>query len=117
MCAKKKKMIYDHDKWLLPYKDVIDRRHKMIMDLKDRFSVDGSLSKGINNHNYYGMHRDEKGNWIFREFAPNANKIYLIGDFNNWKRTEAYALKPVGGGNWEIVLSPMFLDHCSLYKL
>ena len=58
MCAKKKKMIYDSDKWLLPYKDVIDRRHKMIMDLKDRFSVDGSLSKGINNHNYYA------GNYI-----------------------------------------------------
>ena len=117
MCAKKKKMIYDHDKWLLPYKDVIDRRHKMINDLKDRFSVDGSLAKGINNHNYYGMHRDDKGNWIFREFAPNANKIYLIGDFNNWKRSEAYALKPIGGGNWEIVLPPMFLEHCSLYKL
>ena len=36
MCAKKKtKMIYDADKWLQPYKDVIDRRHKMIMDLKE----------------------------------------------------------------------------------
>ena len=50
MCAKKKKMIYDSDKWLMPYKDVIDRRHEMIMSLKDRYSVDGSLSKGINNH-------------------------------------------------------------------
>ena len=40
MCAKKKqKMIYDHDKWLKPYKDVIDRRHKMILELKDRLSV------------------------------------------------------------------------------
>jgi hypothetical protein len=36
MCARKKKttMIYDHDEWLLPYKDVIDRRHEMIKDLK-----------------------------------------------------------------------------------
>ena len=118
MCAKKKnKMIYDADKWLQPYKDVIDRRHKMIQDLKDRYSVNGSLSKGINNHVFYGMHRDDKGNWVFREWAPNATKIYLIGDFNNWKRNEAYALKPIGGGNWEIVLSEMFLDHCSLYKL
>ena len=56
-------MIYDSDEWLLPYKDVIDRRHKMIMDFKERYSVDGSLSKGINNHVYYGMHRDAKGNW------------------------------------------------------
>ena len=44
MAKKKSNMIYDGDKWLLPYKDVIDRRHKMILDLKDRFSVDGSLA-------------------------------------------------------------------------
>ena len=114
MCAKKKNMIYDSDKWLKPYKGVIDRRNKMIMELKDRYSVDGSLAAGINNHMYYGMHKDGKGNWVFREWAPNANKIYLIGDFNNWKRTEAYALKPIGGGNWEITLPEMFLEHCTL---
>ena len=90
----KKNMIYDHDEWLEPYKEVIDRRHEMIMDLKERMSVDGSLAKGMNNHVFYGLHRDAKGNWVFREWAPNATKIYLIGEFNNWKRTEAYALKP-----------------------
>ena len=42
MAKKKSNMIYDHDKWLLPYKDVIDRRNKMILELKDRYSVDGS---------------------------------------------------------------------------
>ena len=77
MSAKKKSMIYDSDKWLKPYKAVIDRRNRMILDLKERFSVEGSLAKGINNHVYYGMHKTEKGDWVFREFAPNANKIYL----------------------------------------
>jgi 1,4-alpha-glucan branching enzyme len=71
----------------------------------------------MNNHIYYGLHRDARGNWVFREWAPNATKIYLIGEFNNWKRTEAYAMKPIGGGNWEIVLPSMFLDHGTLYKL
>ena len=117
MTAEKKTMIYDHDEWLMPYKDVIDRRHEMIMALKERLSVDGSLSKGMNNHIYYGLHRDAKGNWVFREWAPNATKIYIVGEFNNWKRTEAYALRPIGGGNWEIVLPSMFLDHGTLYKL
>ena len=118
MCAKKKqKMIYDFDKWLLPYKDVIDRRHKMIMDTKEKFSVDGSLSKGVNNHMFYGMHRTASGDWVFREWAPNATKIYLIGEFNNWRRTEAYAMKPIGGGNWEIEIPGMFFDHGTLYKL
>ena len=118
MCARKKKaMIYDHDEWLKPYKAVIDRRQKMILDLKERMSVDGSLSKGMNNHVYYGLHKTAQGEWVFREWAPNATKIYLIGDFNNWRRSEAYALKPIGGGNWEIVLDDMFLSHGTLYKL
>ena len=116
MCAKKK-MIYDSDEWLLPYKDAIDKRHEMIAQTRDRLSVDGSLAKAMNNHIYYGLHRNEKGSWIFREWAPNATKIYIIGEFNNWKRTEAYALRPIGGGNWEIELPSMFLDHGTLYKL
>ena len=117
MCAKKKKMLYDIDKWLKPYKDAIDKRQKMILDAKEKLSKDGSLSKGLNNHMYYGLHHDDQGNWVFREWAPNATKIYLIGDFNNWKRSEAYALRPLGGGNWEIKLPAMFLDHGTLYKL
>ena len=117
MSAKRKKMIYDYDEWLMPYKDVIDRRHEMILETKERMSVDGSLSKGMNNHMYYGLHRDDKGNWVFREWAPNATKIYIIGEFNNWKRSDIYALKPIGGGNWEIVLPNMFLDHGTLFKL
>ena len=114
---RKKKMIYDADEWLVPYKEVIDRRHEMILDVKKRMSVDGLLSKGMNNHMYYGLHRDSKGGWIFREWAPNATKIYMIGEFNNWKRSDIYALKPIGGGNWEIILPAMFLDHGMLYKL
>ena len=78
----KKNMIYDHDEWLEPYKEVIDRRHEMIMDLKERMSVDGSLARGMNNHVFYGLHRDTKGNWVFREWAPNANKLHNCIDPN-----------------------------------
>ena len=54
---------------------------------------------------------------VFRECAPNASRIYLIGEFNNWRRTAAYSLNPIGGGNWEIRLPAMFLHHQELYKL
>ena len=87
------------------------------MDARDQFSVDGSLSEGLNNHLYYGLHRTDDGGWVFREWAPHANRIYLIGEFNNWKRTSAYALSPTGSGNWEIKLPEMFLHHGELYKL
>lgn len=111
------RMIYETDPYLEPFREVIDRRHERIGALKDRLSVRGSLSDGINNHLYYGMHREPDGSWVFREWAPNASRMYLIGEFNNWRRTAAYELKPVGNGNWEIRLPEMFLHHGVLYKL
>jgi 1,4-alpha-glucan branching enzyme len=110
-------MIYDSDPYLKPYQEAIDARHRRILEAKDRIAVRGSLSEGVNNHLFYGLHRLEDGSWIFREWAPNATKIYLIGEFNNWKRVDAYALSPTGNGNWEISLPPMFLNHGDLYKL
>jgi len=110
-------MIYENDPWLLPYKEAVDARHERILKVHDEIAKDGTLNDGVNNHLYYGMHRTANGGWVFREWAPNATRVYLIGEFNNWRRTEAYALHPCGNGNWEIELSPMFISHGSLYKL
>ena len=111
------KKIYQTDPWLMPFKDAIDQRHQRILDMKHHIAGKGLLKDAVNNHIYYGLHRQADGSWIFREFAPNASKIYLIGEFNNWKRTDAYALKPLGQGNWELQLPEMFLRHGELYKL
>ncbi|MBQ6044221.1 MAG: alpha amylase C-terminal domain-containing protein [Bacteroidales bacterium] len=110
-------MIYDTDPYLMPFRTAIDVRHARILQTRDSMAKDGSLSAGVNNHLYYGLHHTEDGGWVFREWAPNATRIFLIGDFNNWHRTEGYALKPTGGGNWEITLPKMFLNHGDLYKL
>ena len=117
--AKKKKspMLYEMDPYLEPFKGKIEERHARYAALRDKMSVKGSLSKGVNNQMYYGLHKMDDGRWVFRDWAPNASTIYLIGDFNNWKRAEAFALKPVGGGNWELILEDFFLSHGTLYKL
>lgn len=111
------KKIYETDPYLAPYKEAIEKRHKRILEERDKIALDGSLADGLNNHLYYGLHRDADGGWVFREWAPNASRIYLIGEFNNWRRTTAYSLNPIGGGNWEIRLPAMFLHHQELYKL
>ena len=111
------KKIYQTDPWLEPFRGAIDARHYRILDMRRHIAGDGLLKDAVNNHLYYGLHRSAEGGWVFREFAPNANKIYLIGDFNNWKRTDAYALQPLGQGNWELKLPEMFLRHGQLYKL
>ena len=108
--------IYESDPWLEPWKGAIDARHEHILSFKHKLAGEGSLGNAVNNHLYYGLHKDKDG-WVLREWAPNATKIYLTGDFNNWKKTESYALKPVGSGNWEIRLPEFFLHHEDLYKL
>ena len=111
------KKIYETDPYLAPYKEAIEKRHERILEERDKIALDGSLADGLNNHLYYGLHKDADGSWVFREWAPNASRIYLIGEFNNWRRTAAYSLHPIGGGNWEIRLPSMFLHHQELYKL
>ncbi len=108
--------IYDTDPWLQPYREAIEARHAHILADKRAIAGEGSLSDAVNNHLFYGLHHTEAG-WVLREWAPNATRICLIGEFNNWKRTESYALKPCGDGNWEITLPDFFIHHGDLYKL
>ena len=111
------KQIYEIDPWLEPFKEAIDARHERILADKKKIAGRGNrISKSINNHLYYPLHRDA-GGWVIREWAPNAHRIYLIGDFNNWKRTEAYEFKPVGNGNWELRVPDLCIHHGDLYKL
>ena len=116
---RKIKRIYKTDPWLEPYKDAIEARHERILQARDKIAPAGSksLSEGVNNHLYYGLHKEADGSWVIREWAPNASRIYLIGEFNNWRRTTAYEFKPAGEGNWELRLDGLFLSHGDLYKL
>ena len=111
------KKIYEIDPWLEPFRGAIDARQQRIEGMRRHIAGDGLLKDAVNNHLYYGLHKCDDGSWVFREWAPNATKIYLVGDFNNWKRTDAYALKPMGGGNWELSLPAYFMQHGDLYKL
>jgi len=110
-------MIYDGDKWLEPFRKVIDARHDNIgfrhLSLAGK---DGKLSSNANNHLYYGLHRTSDG-WVFREYAPNATKICLVGDFNHWRVNPSWQLKPIGNGNWELKTGREFISHGQLYKL
>lgn len=77
---------------------------------------------------YLGAHLEKEGT-IFRTFAPNAFKISVIGDFNEWQETP---MKKVYDGNfWECCIknakqgmrykyriynkSGTYIDHCDPY--
>ena len=55
----------------------------------------GSLSDLADGYLYYGLHRQKDGTWIFREWAPNATEIYLIGEMNDWQEKPEYTLRRI----------------------
>lgn len=110
------KAFYEKDSWLKPYQEIIIRRSNNIKWRKDSLAGRGGrLYDSINNHLYYMLHNDGK-DWLFREYAPNATKVYLIGDFNGWKISQEYALQPLGNGNWELKVPLDRVHHGDLYK-
>lgn len=110
------KAFYEKDSWLKPYQESIIRRSNNIKWRKDSLAGRGGrLYDSINNHLYYMLHNDGK-DWLFREYAPNATKVYLIGDFNGWKISQEYALQPLGNGNWELKVPLDRVHHGDLYK-
>ena len=107
--------IYDRDPWLGNYRDVIERRAAKLVGKKKELAGDGRLSLAVNGAMYYCLHR-ENGKYMFREWAPNAGRIYLIGSFNGWRRSPEWALTSVGGGNWELAVDEGLISHGDLYK-
>ena len=109
-----------NDPWLEPFAEAINGRHEDAIR-KEKELVKGSrtLNEFANAHQYFGLHRNDDGTWVFREWAPNATGISLIGDFNGWKEGVHYALNRVEGsdGVWEITLPADALKHGDYYKM
>ena len=109
--------IIKNDPWLKPFAAAIEGRHQDAVDKeRELIATDGSLKAFANAYNYFGLHRTDTG-WVFREWAPNATSITLVGDFSGWKEYRKYALKPKANGVWEIKLKKDDLHHGDLYKM
>ena len=61
-----------------------------------------SLKDFANAHEYYGFHKRPDG-WIYREWAPAADQLYLAGEFNDWSWTKT-PMTRTENGNWELFL-------------
>jgi len=105
------------DPWLNPFAAQIEARvQKYRQKLEDIEEFSGTLKDFASGHLYFGLHRNQNG-WIFREWAPNAIHVYLIGDFSEWKALPEYKLLRKENGIWEIQLLENLLTHGDLYKL
>ena len=108
------------DPYLEPYEDAIRGRHEHALWKIGQLTRNGrlTLSDFADGYKYFGLHKVPRGGWVFREWAPTATDIYLVGDFNNWTEDEKYRCKRIEGtGNWELKLPAKAMKHGQLYKM
>ena len=105
------------DPWLKPFETEINKRITIFENkLNEINALHGSLTQFANAHHYFGLHKNNSG-WTFREWAPNATSIFLIGDCNNWTQNPSYELKRNAKNEWELSLPHAALEHGQRYKL
>ena len=107
--------IIENDPYLRQYEQFFNNRFNCYFDKKNQIAPDGNLDRFANGYNFFGCHKS-LGGWIFREWAPNATEIFLIGEHSNWKVDEKFAFLCFGD-YWELHVDADVLHKGSLYRL
>ena len=113
----KPESFYKSDPWLQAFTGIIDKRIAKCIAKEQELAGNGSLSDFALGHYYYGLHRNNDC-WVFREWAPNAKSIFIIGNFTGWEERQEFMMNRINSnGDWEIILPVDSLKHEDLYKL
>ena len=105
------------DGYLEPYRDVIEGRSRKAFLRAEELTGGAELAQWANAHHYFGLHRTEDG-WVFREWAPNAVAMWLVGDFSGWKRSPEFEVRRLDGGDvWQCEMKASSIKHGERYHL
>ena len=95
--------IFEYDPTLLPYEQDIEiRMDNYERKKRELVGDDGKLIDFADGHKYFGFHRTD-GGWVYREWAPGADEMYLTGDMVDWRLFDL-KMTPVGNGCFEVYL-------------
>ena len=67
-------------------------------------------------YDFFGNHRINENTCAFRVWAPNAEAVSVVGDFNGWD-TEAHKCFPVSPGIWEAIIENVNTYDCYKYAI
>ncbi|MBE6377161.1 MAG: 1,4-alpha-glucan-branching enzyme [Lentisphaerae bacterium] len=105
------------DPFLMPFAGALADRMRYADDLAKKLrNGKKRLSDAALEHEYFGLHFKED-RWIFREYAPHAKKIILVGDFSDWQISDEFALQSCGNGIWQGDFAGDKIRHGMYYKM
>jgi len=114
--------LVEQDSWLIPVSQAVTERYLRFKNRLNALEQNyGSLLAFAQADKLFGFNYDtvRKG-WWFREWAPAASQLFIMGDFNGWNKY-SHPLLNNGRGIWEFFFDDKTyqgkLVHQSLYKL
>lgn len=106
------------DPYLAHFAQAIEARNRRISETEQKLTGGKmTLADFASGHEHFGLHKTSDG-WVFREWAPAASNIFLVGETTNWREDPAFRLQRVtDAGEWELLLPADALFHGQLYRL
>jgi 1,4-alpha-glucan branching enzyme len=105
-----------NDPYLRPFEKQIKGRHERVLDKEKELTGGKSLSDFASAHLYYGLHYKD-GRWVYTDWLPGADEVWLVGDFSDWQAKEEFRLKRIDNGDFTLSLPDNILSHEALYRL
>ena len=110
--------ILDIDESLKPYAHDIELRMDGYKKIRNQLlGKSGNICDFSNAHLYFGFHRTNDG-WVYREWAPAADALFLTGDMVGWDTRRLY-MNHIGDGVWEIYMQgrDFLYDGCHVQTI
>ncbi len=113
-----------NDPYLLAYADIISSRRLSAIGLENKIKKNnrGSLHAFADYHKIFGLHFDKKidkdnGSWVFREWAPNAEEIFIVCEKTSWLKNKDFQLKRKEHNIFERRFPKETFSHKDLFRL
>ena len=106
------------DTYLKPFEAAIrGRADHAVARANELTGGKGTLADWASAHEFYGLHRTARG-WVFREWAPHATSMWLVGDFSKWKIDPRFeCFRRPKSDVWECKIPAKAIRHGDNYRL
>lgn len=106
------------DKYLQPFEEAIRGRSLNAYNRANQLTEGKtSLAEWASAHEFYGLHR-VRGGWVFREWAPHATSMWLVGDFSKWKIDPRFELARIPNSDvWQLKVPAKLIKAGDNYRL
>ena len=107
------------DKYLEPYRTAIEGRSQHAFAVaKNLTGGKRSLGNWADAHHYFGWQRYSDRKLVFREWAPHATSMWIVGEMNGWKIDPKFELMRLPNTDvWQVIVPKNAVKHLQRYHL